>query len=111
VNGIQAAQAAIDLDRRLGQVDHLAVPLIVLGQIYQCHGEPDTALAYYREALKLAEESGEPQLLFPCYDGLGTIFLDKGDPTEAERYLVKANEVCDQAGTDRDSLVVLPFLD
>ncbi len=111
VNGIQAAQAAIDLDRRLGQVDHLAVPLIVLGQIYQCHGEPDTALAYYREALSLAEESGEPQLLFPCYDGLGTIFLDKGDPAEAERYLVKANEVCDQAGTDRDSLVVLPFLD
>ena len=29
--GIGAAHAAIDLDRRLGQLDHLAVPLIVLG--------------------------------------------------------------------------------
>ncbi len=39
--GIGAAHTAIDLDRRLGQLDHLAVPLIVLGQIYQCHGDPD----------------------------------------------------------------------
>ena len=108
--GIRAAQAAVDLDRRLGQVDHLAVPLIVLGQIYQCHGEPDRALTYYQEALSLAEEIGEPQLLFPCYDGLATIHLDKGEQAEAERYLIKAQEVCEQAGGDRDSLVVLPFL-
>ncbi|HUG38223.1 MAG TPA: adenylate/guanylate cyclase domain-containing protein [Candidatus Limnocylindrales bacterium] len=109
-DGVRAAEAAIDLDRRLGQVDHLAVPLIVLAQIYQCHGEPDRALAYYQEALVLAEEIGEPQLLFPCYDGLGTVHLDKGNRAEAEHYLVKAEAVCEQAGGDRDSLVVLPFL-
>ena len=109
-DGVSAARAAIDLDRRLGQVDHLAVPLIVLGQIHQCHGEADTALVYYQEASVLAEQIGEPQLLFPCYEGLGTVYLDKGDVTEAERYLVKAAEVCEQAGGDRDSLVVLPFL-
>ena len=45
--GIGAAHAAIDLDRRLGQLDHLAVPLIVLGQIYQCHGDPTRAIAHY----------------------------------------------------------------
>jgi adenylate cyclase len=109
-DGVRAAEAAIDLDRRLGQIDHLAVPLIVLGQIYQCHGEPDRALAYYHEALGLAEEIGEPQLLFPCYDGLGTVHLDRGDQVEAERYLLKAEAICEQAGGDRDSLVVLPFL-
>ena len=109
-DGVRAAEAAIDLDRRLGQIDHLAVPLIVLGQIYQCHGEPDRALAYYHEALGLAEEIGEPQLLFPCYDGLGTVHLDRGDRVEAERYLLKAEAICEQAGGDRDSLVVLPFL-
>ena len=37
--GVGAAHAANDLDRRFGQLDHLAVPLIVLGQIY-VHGEP-----------------------------------------------------------------------
>jgi tetratricopeptide (TPR) repeat protein len=82
----------------------------VLGQIHQCHGEPAKALDYYREALALAEDIGEPQLLFPCYDGLATLFLDQGDAAEAERHLIKAAEVSERAGLDRDSLVVLPFL-
>jgi adenylate cyclase len=107
---MQAAQSAIDLDRQLGQLDHLAVPLIVLGQIHQCHGDPSKALRYYEEALELAEELGEPQLRFPCYEGMATVFLDQGDDERAEFYFIKADEVCAQAGVDRDSLVVLPFL-
>jgi adenylate cyclase len=108
--GIIAARAAIDLDRQLGQLDHLAVPLIVLGQIYQCHGEPESALQCYQEALSLAEEIREPQLLFPCYDGLATLYLELGDEAEAERHMVRGQEICEQAGLDIDSLVVLPFL-
>src|SRR5262249_19842873 len=71
--GLQAARTAVDMDRRLGLIDHLAVPLIVLGQISQCHGDPTEAFASYQEALGLAEQVGEPQLLFPCYDGLATL--------------------------------------
>ena len=108
--GRYAAQAAIDLDRQLGQLDHLAVPLIVLGQIHQCHDEWEPALNYYREALGLAEEIGDPQLLFPCYEGLGTVFLDLGDTAQAETYMLKAQEVCVESGLDPDSLMVLPFL-
>ena len=108
--GLRAAETAIALDRRLGQLDHLAVPLIVLGQIHQCHGEPAKALDYYQEALALAEDMDEPQLLFPCYDGLATLYLDRGDTAEAERHLMKAAEISERAGLDRDSLVVLPFL-
>ncbi len=108
--GIEAAQAAIDLDRRLGLLDHLAVPLIVLGQIHQCHGESREAFAMYREALALAEAVGEPQLLFPCYDGLATLYLDAGDQANAELYLAKAQETCARAGVEPDALMVLPFL-
>ena len=108
--GIEAAQKAIDLDRRLGLLDHLAVPLIVLGQIHQCHGERDLALASYEEALALAEQVGEPQLLFPCYDGLATVYLDAGNRALAETYLVKSQEVCKRAGLEPDALMVLPFL-
>ena len=108
--GIAAARAAIELDRQLGQLDHLAVPLIVLGQIYQCHGEPEPALQCYQEALSLAEEIQEPQLLFPCYDGLATLHLELGDETLAEQFMLKAQQVCEQADLDPDSLVVLPFL-
>jgi tetratricopeptide (TPR) repeat protein len=109
--GIGAAQTAIDLDRRLRWLDHLAVPLIVLGQIYQCHGAPDVALSHYREALRLAEEIGEPQLLFPCYEGLATLYLEMDDVAQTEQYMLKAQQVCEQSGLDPDSLVVLSFLD
>ena len=108
--GLQAAQSAIDLDRQLGQIDHLAVPLIVLGQIHQCHGNAQEALRYYEEALGLAEEMGDPQLMFPCLEGMATVYLDQGDDARAEAYFVKADAVCTRAGVDRDSLVVLPFL-
>jgi adenylate cyclase len=109
-DGIGAAHTAIELDRRLGQLDHLAVPLVVLGQIYQCHGDPTRAMGYYQEAMVLAENVGEPQLLFPCYDGLATLFLDTGDEIQAERYMRKAQEVCQRAGLEPDALTVLPFL-
>jgi adenylate cyclase len=109
--GLVAAQAALDLDRQLGQLDHLAVPLIVLGQIQQCHGDPELALGYYREALALVEPTGEPQLLFPCYDGLATLHLDRGDEAQAEEFMAKAQRVCERAGLDPDSFVVLPFLE
>jgi adenylate cyclase len=108
--GIAAAETAIDLDRRLGLIDHLAVPLIVLGQIRQCHGDHTPALASYQEALALAERVGDPQLLFPCYDGLATLYLDAGEGTKAEMYLAKAQEVCERAGMEPDALMVLPFL-
>jgi adenylate cyclase len=108
--GIEAARKAVDLDRRLGLFDHLAVPLIVLGQIHQCHGDHDLALASYEEALTLAEQVGEPQLLFPCYDGLATLHLDTGNLALAETYLAKSKEVCERAGLEPDALMVLPFL-
>jgi adenylate cyclase len=109
--GIGAAETAIKLDRELGHVDHLAVPLIVLGQIFQCHGDPQRALGHYLEALDLAEQAGEPQLLFPCYDGLATLYLEMGDEARAEQYMRKAQQVCEAAGLEPESLVVLPFLD
>ncbi len=109
--GVGVAHAAIDLDRRLGQLDHLAVPLIVLGQIYQCHGDPTRTIARHQEALVLAEEAGEPQRLFPCYDGLATVYLDLGDEGRAEEFMQKAQAVCERAGLEPDALVVLPFLD
>lgn len=108
--GHSAAQEAADLDRQLGQVDHLAVPLIVLGQIHQCNGRWQPAYDYYSEALEIAERTGEPQLLFPCLDGLGTLLLEAGQPDRAEPFMHRAQTVCEQAGVEPDSLIILPFL-
>jgi tetratricopeptide (TPR) repeat protein len=109
-DGIEAAQLAANLDRHLGLLDHLAVPLIVLGQIHQCHGDHASAFAAYEEALALAERLEDPQLLFPCYDGLATLYLEAENTAMAEVYLVKAQEVCERAGLEPDALLILPFL-
>jgi hypothetical protein len=94
----------------LGLLDHLVVPLIVLGQIHQCHGEPTRAFAMYEEVLGLAEQVGEPQLLFPCCDGLATLYRDTGNQALAEVYLAKAQDACERAGIEPNALRVLPFL-
>ena len=108
--GLQAAQAAADLDREIGQLDHLAVPLIVLAQIYQCRGELHQAQQHYEEALALAERANEPQLIVPCYDGLATICLDRGDRGRAEQYMERSRQLCERTGVDPDALLLLPFL-
>lgn len=109
--GVPAAEKAIEIDRALDQREHLAVPLIVLGQIHQCNGRPDLAVGLFHEALDVARETAEPQLLFPCYDGLATLNLDLDNLPEAERYFSLAQGICAQHGLDPEGLVVLPFLD
>jgi predicted ATPase/class 3 adenylate cyclase len=109
--GVPAAEKAIEIDRALDQREHLSVPLIVLAQIHQCHFRPDLAARCYNEAIEVASETGEPQQLFPCYDGLATLNLDRGDMPEAERYFALAHDVCTRHGLDPAGLIVLPFLD
>ncbi|MEK9284026.1 AAA family ATPase [Bradyrhizobium sp. ISRA442] len=109
--GVPAAEKAIEIDRALDQREHLPVPLIVLGQIHQCHFRPDLAARCYNEAIEVASESGEPQQLFPCYDGLATLNLDRDNMPEAERYFALAHDVCARHGLDPAGLIVLPFLD
>jgi adenylate cyclase len=108
--GLQAANASATLDRELGQLDHLAVPLVVMAQIHQCRGELQMAHDTYHEALELAEKIGEPQLILPCYDGLATIHLDRGDRTRAEEFMEKGRQLCERTGLDPDTLLLLPFL-
>ncbi|KOF18239.1 adenylate cyclase [Ensifer adhaerens] len=110
-DGIPAAERAIAIDRELDQRDHLPVSLLVLGQIDQCHGRPDVARLLYEEALELAFETREAQLLFPCYDGLATLCLDAGDLDGAERHFASARDICTRHGLDPEALMILPFLD
>ncbi|AUX77892.1 adenylate/guanylate cyclase domain-containing protein [Sinorhizobium fredii] len=109
--GVPAAQKAIEIDRALDQRDHLPVSLLVLGQIFQCHGRPAEARRLYGEALDLAGETDEAQVLFPCYDGLATLCLDEGELAEAERHFRLAQEICESHDLDPEALVILPFLD
>jgi adenylate cyclase len=108
--GVKAAEAAVELDQRLGQRNHLPIPLIILAQIYQCRGDEARSAERYREALAVAEQVGEPQLLVPCYEGLATLAVERGDEPEAEHWLARSREVQQATGWSADSFLVLPFL-
>jgi len=108
--GVKAAEAAVEVDQRLGQRSHLPIPLIILAQIYQCRGDEGRSAHYYREALAVAEEVGEPQLLFPCYEGLATLAIEQGDEAEAESWLARSRDVQQATGWSADTFLVLPFL-
>src|SRR5262249_10920167 len=71
--GVPAAEKAIELDRALDQREHLPVPLIVLGQIHQCHGQPELAARCYHEAIEVAGPTGGPPQPLPTFDGPGTL--------------------------------------
>ncbi|HEV8143804.1 MAG TPA: adenylate/guanylate cyclase domain-containing protein [Methylomirabilota bacterium] len=108
--GVRAAQAAVELDERLGQRNHLPIPLIILAQVYQCRGDYEPSAHYYKRALEVAESVGEPQLLFPCYEGLATLAIERGDEAEAETWLTRSRDVQETTGWSSDTFLVLPFL-
>jgi predicted ATPase/class 3 adenylate cyclase len=108
--GVRAAEAAVELDERLGQRNHLPIPLIILAQVYQCRGDYEPSAHYYKRALDVAEAVGEPQLLFPCYEGLATLAIERGDEAEAEAWLARSREVQETTGWSTDTFLVLPFL-
>jgi adenylate cyclase len=108
--GVAALEAAIELDTRLGQRNHLPVPLIIRAQIHQCRGDYGESARYYREALELAEALGEPQLLVPCYEGLATLAVEQGDDAEAEAWLARSRNTQEATGWSADTFRVLPFL-
>ena len=58
----------------------------------------------------MAREVGEPQLLVPCYEGLATLAIERGDEAGAEEWLSESRRVQQATGWDSDSFLVLPFL-
>ena len=104
----KAAEVSIEIDRQLGLSSHLPVPLVVLGQIHQCHERYEQAERCYQEALEIAEELGDPQLLFPALEGLGTLYLERGDE-RAKGYMDRAQGILEEAGLPSEDMVLLPY--
>lgn len=105
----ESAEMAIEIDRQLGLRSHLPVPLIVLGQIHQCHDRWEQAESCFREALAIAEEVTDPQLLYPALEGLGTLYLERGDNETGEACMEKAQEVLASSGATAEGMMLLPF--
>jgi adenylate cyclase len=105
----QSAEMAIEIDQQLGLRSHIPVPLIVLGQIHQCHDRWNEAEQCFREALSIAEESDDPQLLYPALEGLGTLYLERGDTPTGEACMERATEILEKSGFTAEGMMLLPF--
>ena len=69
-----------------------------IGLIYADKGEPDTALQYHQDALKIDREIGYKQGEASDLGNIGIIYSDKGEADTALQYLKDAIEILDRFG-------------
>ena len=86
------AERVLALTRAHQERSNQAYALRLLGEITARREPPasDQAVAYYRQALALAEELGMRPLLAHCHRGLGTLYLKTGQQAQAHAELSTA---------------------
>jgi tetratricopeptide (TPR) repeat protein len=91
-----AATRALSLARTRGQLGDEATALAVLGQIALATTPPDRDAAedHYRAALARGVELGMRPLQARCHLGLGHLYLEAGQTTQAEEHLTAGATLC-----------------
>jgi tetratricopeptide (TPR) repeat protein len=86
------AERVLALAREHQERGHQAYALRLLGNIAVRRdlSEGESAVAYYRQALSLAEELGMRPLQAHCHRGLGTLYATIGQPAQARTELSAA---------------------
>jgi tetratricopeptide (TPR) repeat protein len=87
-----SAERALELARARQERGHQAGALRVLGAIaaQRLPARPELAIAYYQQALELANELGMRPLLAHCHLGVGTLYSQIGQRTQARHALSTA---------------------
>lgn len=75
-----------------------------LGLTQAALGEHRWAEEYYREALTIAEASGDLCLKVSCLGNLGVLRLNLGHPEEALQFFQEARKICAGIGDERGVL-------
>lgn len=98
------AEESLALDRKSGEMTHLASSLATLGFIHQILGELDKSEQYYSEALTLSEKSNEIQSILGTYWLLGWFHFDKGEYAKAREFWEKGYETSEKAGEKAEKM-------
>jgi tetratricopeptide (TPR) repeat protein len=91
----QHARQAFDLARQRKERGNEALALYQLGAVQAYADPPDAeqAVAYYQQALALAEKLGMRPLQAHCHHGLGTLYATAGQTEQARVELSSAIEL------------------
>ncbi|MEA2235661.1 MAG: hypothetical protein QOC81_385 [Thermoanaerobaculia bacterium] len=91
-------QEATSIAQSLGEVDGIEAQTHNLGQAYENVGDIERALELCREALRMADESGNPLWRANHLDAIGHCLLQEGLFDEAIRHMTEALSIREEIG-------------
>ena len=90
----QSYNAALKLQREIGDKSGIATSLINLASLTnETLGRPDDALPLLKEALQLRRDSGNPGAEALVLNNIGSVYISKGDYSEAQTYFERTLEI------------------
>ncbi len=99
----QSFQTALTLRREIGDKSGISTILINLANLLnESLGRPDAALPLLREALQIRRDSGNPAGEALVLNNIGSVYLSKGDFSEAQTYFERTLEIREKAKTPRE---------
>lgn len=108
--GLEAVEAAIEIDQALGLESHLPIPLIIKGRVLQRHGQHEASALAYQEALDVAQQTDETHYLYSIYEALASLARETGDASACQQYeqaLTQLRALNDSESEATDSLLFL----
>jgi adenylate cyclase len=85
-NSMKFNEESLALYRKIGDLNKVAVNLLIIGYLHQMNGEEQTALDCYRETLDLAKLTGSPGIARDTYLNLSLLYEDRHDELNHLRY-------------------------
>src|SRR5262249_32339775 len=94
----ESYNAALKLQREIGDKSGTSVSLINLATLLnETLGRPDEALPLLKEALQIRRDAGNPRGEALVYSNIGSVYLMKGDYSEAQTYFERTFDIRDKA--------------
>jgi serine/threonine protein kinase/Tfp pilus assembly protein PilF len=99
----QSFQTALKLRREIGDKSGTGTILLNLASfLNETLGRPDAALPLLKEALQIRRDSGNPAGIALVLNNIGSVYLSKGDFSEAQTYFERTLEIREKAKAPRE---------
>ena len=99
----QSYQTALKLRREIGDKSGTSTILINLASMLNENlGRPDEALPLLREALQIRRDAGNPNGEALVLSNIGSVYMSKGDFSEAQTYFERTLEIREKAKAPRE---------
>ena len=101
-DALESAERALALSREHKERGHEAWTLRLLGEIHGSYDPPkfETAEAFYRQAITLADKLGMSPLVAHCQVGLARLYQRSGDHKQTQTHMHTASQIYREIGAE-----------